>query len=100
MQNNNFEIPEKMLGMTLPGNEIVQAGNYDVPKPGTGQVLLKIKSAGICGSDLKYIYYTHNGKGGARYDNVIAGHEPCGQVVAIGDKTGDFKIGDRVVVYH
>lgn len=99
-ENIKFTIPKKMLGMKLPGNEIVQAGMFEVPKPGVGQVLLKIKSAGICGSDLKYIYYTHNGTGGARYDDVIAGHEPCGQIVATGDKTGDFKIGDRVVVYH
>ena len=100
MQDFKFEIPEDMLGMTLPGKEVVQAGRYKVPEPGHGQVLLKIKSGGICGSDLKYIYYTHNGTGGARYDNVIAGHEPCGQIVKLGQGTGDFAVGDRVVVYH
>ena len=97
----NEKIPEKMLGMKLPGGAKVEAGEYDVPSPGPGQVLLKMKAASLCGSDLKYIYYEHTDKtGGARYDNVIAGHEPSGQVVALGEKVEDFKIGDRVVVYH
>ena len=53
------------------------------------------------GSDLKYIYYEHTDKtGGARYDDVIAGHEPSGQVVQVGEDVLDFKEGDRVVVYH
>lgn len=96
-----FNIPEKMMGMKLPGNSTVEAGEYDVPKPGHGQVLLKMKAASLCGSDLKYIYHEHTDKtGGARYDNVIAGHEPSGQVVAVGEGVKDFKEGDRVVVYH
>ena len=45
--------------------------------------------------------YEHTDKtGGARYDDVIAGHEPSGQVVAVGEDVSDFKVGDRVVVYH
>ena len=94
-------IPEKMLGMKLPGGARVQPVEVDVPKPGPGQVLLKMKAASLCGSDLKFIYYEHTDKtGGARYDDVIAGHEPSGQVVAVGEGVLDFKIGDRVVVYH
>lgn len=96
-----YEIPRRMLGMKLPGNSTVEAGEYDVPSPGHGQVLLKMKAASLCGSDLKYIYHEHTDKtGGARYDNVICGHEPCGQVVAVGEGVLDFKEGDRVTVYH
>ena len=95
------KIPAKMSGMKLPGGAKVQPVTCDVPKPGPGQVLLKMKAASLCGSDLKYIYFEHTDKtGGARYDDVIAGHEPSGQVVAVGDKVDDFKEGDRVVVYH
>ena len=72
-----------------------------VPVPGPGQVLLKMKAASLCGSDLKYIYYEHTDKtGGARYDDVIAGHEPSGQVVQVSEDVLDFKERDRVVVYH
>lgn len=38
--------------------------------------------------------------GGARYDDVIAGHEPSGQVVEVGEGVLDFREGDRVLVYH
>ncbi|MFP4697287.1 MAG: zinc-dependent alcohol dehydrogenase family protein [Eubacteriales bacterium] len=97
----NKKIPKKMLGMKLPGGAVVESGIYDVPTPGPGQVLLKMKAASLCGSDLKYIYYEHTDKtGAARYDDVIAGHEPSGQVVQVGEGVLDFKEGDRVVVYH
>lgn len=97
----DVKIPKKMLGMKLPGGAKVQPVEVDVPTPGHGQVLLKMKAASLCGSDLKFIYYEHTDKtGGARYDDVIAGHEPSGQVVAVGEGVTDFKIGDRVVVYH
>lgn len=87
--------------MKLPGGAKVQKVEQPVPVPGPGQVLLKMKAASLCGSDLKYIYYEHTDKtGGARYDDVIAGHEPSGQVVQVGEDVLDFKEGDRVVVYH
>ena len=96
-----YELPKKMLGMKLPGNSTVKAGEFDVPVPGYGQVLLKMKAASLCGSDLKYIYHEHTDKtGGARYDDVIAGHEPSGQVVAVGDGVKNLAAGDRVAVYH
>ncbi|CUX37836.1 zinc-dependent alcohol dehydrogenase family protein [Clostridium sp. C105KSO13] len=97
----NQQIPKKMLGMKLPGGAKVESCRCDVPVPGHGQVLLKMKAASLCGSDLKYIYFEHTDKtGGARYDNVIAGHEPSGQVVSVGEGVTDFKEGDKVVVYH
>ena len=39
----------------LPGGAKVEAVEVEVPKPGPGQVLLKMKAASLCGSDLKYI---------------------------------------------
>jgi threonine dehydrogenase-like Zn-dependent dehydrogenase len=95
------ELQKTMVGMKLPGNSTVQKVEAPVPTPGHGQVLLKMKAASLCGSDLKFIYHEHTDKtGGARYDDVIAGHEPSGQVVAVGEGVKDLKIGDRVCVYH
>ncbi|MGO5051698.1 zinc-dependent alcohol dehydrogenase family protein [Lachnospiraceae bacterium LCP25S3_G4] len=97
----SHEIAKTMIGMKLPGGAKVQRVEQDVPTPGKGQVLLKMKAASLCGSDLKYIYYEHTDKtGGARYDDVIAGHEPSGQVVQVGEGVLDFEVGDKVVVYH
>lgn len=91
---------KKMKGIRLPGQDQVTIDEFDIPVPQNGQVLLKMKASGLCGSDLKYIYHEHTGTGGASYNNVIAGHEPSGQVVQVGNGVTQFKEGDRVVVYH
>ncbi len=93
---------EKMLGVFLPGNSTVDLREVHIPKPGIGQVLLKVKASGICGSDIHYIYHEHKGdkSKGTAYLDVIAGHEPCGEVVALGKGCKYFKSGDRVIVYH
>lgn len=95
-----MSIPGKMKGAALPGNSTVEIKEYDVPKPGHGQVLVKMKSSTICGSDIRAIYREHLGKGPEAYQNVIAGHEPAGQIVQLGQGTKKFKLGDRVIVYH
>lgn len=89
-----------MTGVVLPGNSTVEFREYPIPEPGHGQVLLKMKASTICGSDIRAIYREHLGKGPEGYQGVIAGHEPCGQVVKTGPGVKRFKEGDRVVVYH
>ncbi len=59
-----------------------------------------MKASTICGSDIRCIYHEHLGKGPEGYQGVIAGHEPCGQIVAVGPGCRRFREGDRVVVYH
>jgi threonine dehydrogenase-like Zn-dependent dehydrogenase len=90
----------KMTGVALPGNSTVEFREYDIPEPGPGQVLLKMKASTICGSDIRAIYREHLGKGPEAYQGFIAGHEPCGQVVKAGKGLKRFKEGDRCVVYH
>lgn len=92
---------KKMSGATLPGNSTVEMKTFDVPTPGHGEVLLRTKSSTICGSDIRCIYHQHLGKGPEGYQpGMIAGHEPCGQIVECGPGCRRFKAGDRVVVYH
>ncbi len=90
----------KMKGCVLPGNSSIEFREYDIPTPSYGQVLLRVKSSTICGSDIRCIYREHLGKGPEGYQNVIAGHEPCGQIVEEGPGLKRFKKGDRVIVYH
>ncbi len=87
------------------GSEI---GYLDVPDPtpGPGEAVLAMKASGMCGSDLK-LYRTPKGASIsiARVKTsgpVIAGHEPCGQVVAVGSGVGphEAKVGDRMMVHH
>jgi threonine dehydrogenase-like Zn-dependent dehydrogenase len=89
-----------MRGVLLPGNSRVVFQEFPVPKPGFGQVLIKMKASSICGSDLRAIYREHLGHGPEGYQGVIAGHEPCGQIVKLGPGCKRFKTGDRVILYH
>lgn len=90
-----------MQGAILPGNSTVEMRSFTVPTPGHGEVLLRMKSSTICGSDIRCIYHEHLGKGPEGYQpGMIAGHEPCGQIVDAGPGCRRFKTGDRVIVYH
>jgi threonine dehydrogenase-like Zn-dependent dehydrogenase len=89
-----------MNGVLLPGDSTVRHIELTVPEPGPGQVLLAMKASSICGSDIRAIYREHLGHGPEAYQNVVAGHEPCGQVVAVGPDCKRLRAGDRVAVYH
>ena len=89
-----------MRGVVLPGNSTVRYVDLDVPEPGPGQVLLAVKASSICGSDIRAIYREHLGHGPEAYQGVVAGHEPAGQVVAVGPDCRRLRVGDRVAVYH
>jgi threonine dehydrogenase-like Zn-dependent dehydrogenase len=87
-------------GVILPGQRRVETKEFPVPEPGHGQVLIKMKASSICGSDIRAIYREHLGHGPEAYQNVIAGHEPCGQIVKLGPGCKRFAEGDRVILYH
>jgi threonine dehydrogenase-like Zn-dependent dehydrogenase len=89
-----------MQGVVLPGNREVRHVEVPVPEPGHGQVLVQTKASSICGSDIRAIYREHLGTGPEAYQGVIAGHEPSGQVVALGPGCRRLDVGDRVVLYH
>ena len=93
-------IDQTMQAAFLPGNSTVELRKLPVPRPGHGEVLLRMKASTICGSDIRCIYHEHLGKGPEGYQGVIAGHEPCGQIVEAGPGCRRFKAGDRVIVYH
>jgi len=59
------------------------------PVPGTGEVKVKIKYCGICGSDLHE--YLHG-----PFPQSPFGHEACGNIVAIGPDVEGYQVGDRV----
>ncbi|TDR93829.1 L-idonate 5-dehydrogenase [Enterovirga rhinocerotis] len=65
--------------------------------PGPGQVAVRIRAGGICGSDLHY--YRHGGFGTVRVkEPMILGHEVAGEVVAAAADVAGLKVGDRVAV--
>lgn len=99
MEESDY-MAEIMKAAYLPGNSTVEMREVKIPTPGHSQVLIKMKSSTICGSDIRAIYREHLGKGPEGYQNKIAGHEPAGQIVKCGPGMRRFKEGDRVAVYH
>jgi len=92
--------PTTMDGVVLPGDRQVTYETREVPEPGHRQVLLRTRASSICGSDIRAIYREHLGHGPEAYQGVIAGHEPAGEVVAVGPGCRRLRVGDRVAVYH
>jgi L-iditol 2-dehydrogenase len=85
----------KMKGLykTAPGDGNMEIRETEVPKPGPGEVLIEIKSSGICGSDL-HIY--HWDIAFAMKPPMIIGHEFSGVIVETGQGVEGWKAGDRV----
>ena len=72
----------------------------DVPDPvlESGDILLRIKACGICGSDLHtYRHGLFEDLGVVVGNGRVMGHEFSGEIASIDDEQSDFKIGDRVV---
>lgn len=68
--------------------------DVEPPELGAGEVLIKVKVTGICGSDI----HTYKGLHLFRKPPVIIGHEIAGEVVKVGEAVTKFQVGDRVTV--
>ncbi|HEU4443454.1 MAG TPA: alcohol dehydrogenase catalytic domain-containing protein [Nitrososphaeraceae archaeon] len=64
------------------------------PKPGSSDVLVKMRACGLCGSDLEKVYGNYGMSSGR------LGHEPSGEIVGVGDLVSGYSVGDRVFVHH
>lgn len=78
---------------------LIEAGRFEinevpVPEVGANQVLIEVKSVGICGSDI----HAFHGKHPFVHAPIVMGHEACGVVVKLGSEVSKFKPGDRVVL--
>jgi threonine dehydrogenase-like Zn-dependent dehydrogenase len=96
-----------MRGVVFPGERAVETMTFPDPTPGPGEVVLEMKASGMCGSDLHQYRRPKNlprtGSGiPPSADPVIAGHEPCGVVVAVGPgvTAAEARIGERMMVHH
>lgn len=75
-------------------NEPWQIRQMPDPRPQAGQVLLRIRASGMCGTDL----HVHHGLFPLRAP-VVAGHEPVGEIVEVGGGVTSLRVGDRVGVH-
>ncbi|MFW9967778.1 MAG: zinc-binding dehydrogenase, partial [Candidatus Thorarchaeota archaeon] len=90
----------KMKAGILYGPRDLRVEEIDVPNLKPGWVVLRVRAAGICGSDLhlykeKTFIPISSVLGEGIY---VPGHELAGEVHEVGEGVGDLKVGDRVVV--
>jgi L-iditol 2-dehydrogenase len=76
------------------GGGRIDAGEWPRPTIGTGELLVKVRGCGVCGSDIAKIVDP------ATRGPAVFGHEVVGDVVEVGDGVAGFAHGDRVVVAH
>jgi L-iditol 2-dehydrogenase len=87
-------VPATMRAAVYRGVNNVRVETIPVPEIGTGEVLVKIHTCGICGTDLKKI---HTGSHDAPR---VFGHEMAGTIVQVGEGVKGYAVGDRVMAYH
>lgn len=96
-----------MRAVVFTGNSTLDLVEFPDPIPGPRDVVLEIKASGMCGSDLKL----YRPPAGAAFkalglkdsgQPVIAGHEPCGVIAAVGKDVDPrtARVGDRVTLHH
>jgi len=83
-----------MKAVVYRGMNDMRVETVPVPKIGPGELLVKVATCGVCGTDLKKI---HTGSHSAPR---IFGHEMAGVIVAVGDGVTCFEVGERVMVFH
>ncbi|MGB9206206.1 MAG: zinc-dependent dehydrogenase [Terriglobales bacterium] len=88
------KIPSTMRAAVYRGVNDVRLEEVPVPEIGPGEILVRVHTCGICGTDLKKIAT------GSHSAPRIFGHETAGIVAQVGDGVRKFSIGDRVVVFH
>ncbi|MBM4043967.1 MAG: zinc-binding dehydrogenase [Planctomycetes bacterium] len=88
-----------MKGVVFLGKSQCVVKELTTPEPSLGQVLVRLKAAGLCGSDL-HLYRGLSKEEAERRGDRVPGHEPAGVVERVGQGVSRVKVGDRVSVYH
>ena len=87
-------IPATMQAAVYRGVNDVRVETVPVPEIGVGEILVRVHTCGICGTDLKKI------STGSHSAPRIFGHETSGVIATVGKNVRNFQPGDRVMVFH
>jgi L-iditol 2-dehydrogenase len=88
------KIPSTMRAVVYRGINDMRVETVPVPTIGPGELLIKVATCGICGTDLKKIHM------GSHSAPRIFGHEMTGTVVQVGEGVTKYSIGQRVMTFH
>jgi L-iditol 2-dehydrogenase len=89
-----ISIPDTMRAVVYRGVNDLRLETVPMPAIGPGELLVKIATCGVCGTDLKKIHT------GSHTAPRIFGHEMAGTVVQVGAGVTNFRLGNRVMVFH
>ncbi len=81
-----------MKALQLVAPSVLAVVDLPEPQPGAGEVRLRVKACGICGSDL----HGMDGSSGRRIPPIVMGHEASGTIDAVGEGITGWNVGDRV----
>ena len=88
------DIPSHMRAVVYRGVNDMRVETVPVPRVGAGELLIRVATCGICGTDLKKIHM------GSHSAPRIFGHEMAGIVAAVGNGVTRYAVGDRVMTFH
>ena len=83
-----------MKAVVVKNNSNIEIKNIEKPPVGPGDMLVKMRACGICGSDVEKVF----GKYGQ--PSMRLGHEPAGIITQVGSEISNFSVGDRVFTHH
>jgi len=83
-----------MKAAMIKNNSNIEIKNIEKPPVGPGDMLVKMRACGICGSDVEKVF----GKYGQ--PSMRLGHEPAGIITQVGSEISNFSVGDRVFTHH
>jgi 2-desacetyl-2-hydroxyethyl bacteriochlorophyllide A dehydrogenase len=85
--------PEQMRALVFRGPNQIGIESVAIPKPGYGEVLIRVTLTTICGTDVHILKGEYPVRPG-----LVIGHEPVGVIVEIGPGITDYAVGERVLV--
>jgi len=83
-----------MKAAVVKSNSNIEIKNIENQSLGPGDILVKMRACGICGSDVEKVF----GKYGQ--PSMRLGHEPAGTIMEVGSEISNFSVGDRVFTHH
>ncbi|MDH4140065.1 MAG: alcohol dehydrogenase catalytic domain-containing protein [Coriobacteriia bacterium] len=86
-------VPDTMRVAVYLNNADIRVEERSVPRIGAGEILVRIRASGICGSDVMEWYRAPKAP-------IVLGHEVAGDIVEVGEGVGNLAVGQRVVVSH
>jgi L-iditol 2-dehydrogenase len=83
-----------MKAVSIKGKELISIDELATPELEDGDILVRMRACGLCGSDLEKVYGQYG------MSSAKLGHEPSGEIINVGNSVKDFSPGDRVFIHH